>query len=79
MAPLFTGRGEQPPFTADAHNRDNGLIYEMNAGHGPDEEESLKMDFSHADAADADRLNAILWRDRKGKAPMPAPRHTMLP
>ena len=79
MAPLFTGRGQQPPFTADPRNRDNGLIYEMNGGTGPDAEESMKMDFSHADAADAGRLNAILWRDRKGNVPVPAPKHTMLP
>ena len=79
MAPLFTGSGEQPPFTTDTRNRDNGLIYETNPGNARDAEESLKMDFSHADAANADRLNAILWRDRKGNVPMPAPRHTMLP
>ncbi len=78
MAPLFTGRGEQQPFTADTRNRDNAFIYEMNGGSGPDAEESLKMDFSQADAADADRLNAILWRDRKGNVPMPPPKHTVL-
>jgi hypothetical protein len=77
MAPLFTGRGEQPPFTADTRNRDSGLIYQMNPGAGPDVEESMKMDFSHADAADADRLNAILWRDRKGPTPMPPARHSL--
>jgi hypothetical protein len=79
MAPLFSGPGEQPPFTADRRNRENGLIYETNPGDARDAQESLKMDFSHADAADADRLNAILWRDRKGDRPMPAPQHTMLP
>jgi hypothetical protein len=29
------------------------------------------MDFSHADAANAYELNAILWRDAKGSAKMP--------
>src|SRR5260370_27030184 len=29
MAPLFSGSGEQPPFTADYRNRNNGLIYQM--------------------------------------------------
>jgi hypothetical protein len=36
------------------------------------------MDFSHADAADSAQLNAILWRDRKGNQPIPAPRHTVI-
>ena len=30
MAPLFSGSGQQPAFTADYRNRDNGLIYQMN-------------------------------------------------
>jgi hypothetical protein len=29
------------------------------------------MDFSRPDAANPAVLNAILWRDRKGEAPMP--------
>jgi hypothetical protein len=33
------------------------------------------MDFSHADVADAQKLNFILWRDRKGTIPMPPARH----
>jgi hypothetical protein len=37
------------------------------------------MDFSRPDAANASALNAILWRDRKGEVPMPAPRHTVFP
>ncbi len=31
MAPLFNGPGQQPAFTADYRNRDNGLIYQVNA------------------------------------------------
>jgi hypothetical protein len=37
------------------------------------------MDFSRPDAAGATRLNIVLWREQKGDAPMPAPRHTVFP
>jgi hypothetical protein len=50
----------------------------MNPPHGPGAEESRKMDFSRPDAANAAVLNAILWRDRKGDVPMPAPKHIVL-
>lgn len=73
MAPLFSGPG-QPPFQADYRNRDNGLLYRTNTSSTPGARESLKMDFTHADAAPAQRLNAILWRDRMGNRPMPPPR-----
>ncbi|HVO81322.1 MAG TPA: beta-propeller fold lactonase family protein [Terriglobales bacterium] len=79
MAPLFTGEGNQLPFSADYRNRDNGLIYQINPARAAGSEESEKMDFSRPDAANAARLNAILWRDRKGDVPMPAPRHTVFP
>jgi DNA-binding beta-propeller fold protein YncE len=78
MAPLFAGDGNQPGFAADYRNRDNGLIYRVNPPHGPGAAASGAMDFSHADAADAATLNAILWRDRKGNQPMPSPRHAMI-
>jgi DNA-binding beta-propeller fold protein YncE len=74
MAPLFSATG-QPPFQADYRNRDNSLIYRTNMPNAPGARESLKMDFSHADAAPAQRLNAILWRDRMGRRPMPPPRN----
>jgi hypothetical protein len=77
MAPLFTGAGDQPPFKADYRNRDNGMIYQANAANAPGAKRSSKLDFSHADAADADVLNAILWRAAKGDVPMPAPKHTV--
>ena len=32
----------------------------------------MKMDFSHADRADTNKLNLILWQDAMGKAPPPA-------
>ena len=78
MASLFTGDGSQPAFTADTTNRDNGLIYHANQPNAPGAEDSAKLDFSHADAADSATLNAILWRDRKGDAPLPPVVHGML-
>jgi DNA-binding beta-propeller fold protein YncE len=78
MAPLFWGSGNQPPFTADRTNLRNGLIYQTNSRHAPGAKESARMDFSHADAADAAKLNAILWRETKGLIPMPSPRHTVI-
>jgi DNA-binding beta-propeller fold protein YncE len=79
MAPLFTGAGEQPPFTADYRNRDNGVIYQANPPNGPGAKESAKLDFSVADAGDSNVLKAILWRAAKGNVPMPTPRHTVFP
>jgi len=78
LAPLFSGSGNQPPFTADWRNRDNRLIYQMNPSHGQGAQESSSMDFSRPDAANASELNAILWRDRKGNVPMPVSRHSVL-
>jgi len=71
MAPLFAGPGNQPPFTADDSNLRNGLIYKVNEGKAVGAKESLKMDFSRPDAVDAQKLNAILWRDVKGNVPIP--------
>jgi hypothetical protein len=77
MAPLFSGAGNQPPFNADWTNRDNGRIYETNPR--TSRSKAAKLDFSRPDASDAQVLNAILWRDRKGNTPMPAPRHVVIP
>jgi len=71
ISPLFTGPGDQPAFTADYTNRDNQLIYTANAKDAPGATESLKMDFRHADRADTQKLNVILWKDAKGAAPFP--------
>src|SRR3974390_2871515 len=79
MAPLFVGAGDQPAFKADYRNRDNGLIYQANAGNAPGAKESSALDFSVADAADTDTLNAILWRDAKGNPPLPEPKHAVIP
>jgi DNA-binding beta-propeller fold protein YncE len=71
IASLFTGPGDQAAFDADYTNRDNGLIYTANLKKAAGAEESMKMDFRHADRADAQKLNAILWKDAKGDAPAP--------
>ena len=79
MGSLFLGSGNQPPFTADRSNRENGLIYQVNPPRGQGAAESASMDFSRPDRANPAVLNAILWRDRKGDAPMPTPRHSVIP
>jgi hypothetical protein len=76
MAPLFNGPGQQPAFTADYRNRDNGLIYQVNAEEWT---EGKALDFSRADAVDTALLNRFLWQDRMGNVPMPAPRHDIFP
>jgi DNA-binding beta-propeller fold protein YncE len=78
MASLFSGPGNQRSFSADWSNRDNGLIYQTNPIDGQGTRESERMDFAHPDAANPTVLNAILWRDRKGNAPMPLPKQTVL-
>ena len=79
MGPMFSGKGDQPAFKADDRNLKNGLIYETNKRDAPGAKESSKMDFSHPDAAGAARLNEVLWRDQKGDAPIPAPKHALFP
>ena len=72
MGSMFTGPGDQKPFVADYGNRDNGLIYTANAKTAVAAKESMKMDFTHADRADAQKLNVILWRDAMGDRVVPA-------
>ena len=79
MGRLFSGPGDQPAYKADYRNLKNGLIYETNKREAPGAKISLKMDFSRPDAAGAARLNEVLWCDRKGSRPMPAPKHTVFP
>jgi DNA-binding beta-propeller fold protein YncE len=79
MGPMFSGAGGQPAFKADYRNLKNGLIYETNKRDAPGAADSAKMDFSRPDAAGAVRLNSVLWRDQKGNAPAPMPRHTIFP
>jgi hypothetical protein len=79
MGGMFAGAGDQPAYTADFRNRDNGLIYETNKREAPGAQVSSRMDFSRPDAAGASSLNMVLWRDRRGNTRMPAPRHTVFP
>jgi hypothetical protein len=72
IASEFSGDGTQPAFNADYANRDNGLIFTANTPKSPGAKESSKLDFRHADQADTQKLNAILWRDAMGNRPMPA-------
>jgi DNA-binding beta-propeller fold protein YncE len=71
MAPLFAGSGDQPPYSADYRNRDNGLIYTANTPKAEGAKESAKMDFTHEDRADPRKLNVILWKDAMGSKPIP--------
>jgi len=47
------------------------LIYKSNPPDAVGAEESSKMDFSHADRADPQKLNIILWKDAMGNKPIP--------
>ncbi len=69
---LFTGPGDQPSYSADYSNRDNGLIYTANPKNAVGAQASMKMDFSHADRAPTEKLNVILWKDAMGNVPVPA-------
>ncbi len=71
MGTLFTGAGDQAAFAADFRNRDNGLIYTANKKTAPGAHASMKMDFRHADRADAQKLNVILWQDAMGDRSVP--------
>ncbi len=79
MAPVFSGTGDQPPYTADWSNRDNSLIYQTNPVKGQGAAVSAKMNFTRPDAVNTAVLNQILWRDRMGSTPMPLPKHTIFP
>jgi hypothetical protein len=79
MSGLFSGAGDQPPYKADYRNQKNGLIYETNKSNAPGAKVSSSMDFSRPDAAGAARLNRVLWKDSKGTAPIPKPKHTVIP
>jgi hypothetical protein len=72
ISTLFTGPGDQPAFVADVSNRDNGLIYAANTANAAGAALSEKMDFRHADRADPDKLNLVLWQDAMGAQPPPA-------
>jgi DNA-binding beta-propeller fold protein YncE len=68
VAPLFGGPGTQLAYQVDDRNLRNGLIYQINARTAAGARESSRMNFSRPDAADAKKLNAILWQDAKSSA-----------
>ena len=72
MSPEFSGAGDQPAFSADYRNRDNGLIYTANTEKAVGAKASAKMDFRHEDRAPTQALNLILWKDAMGDKPVPA-------
>jgi DNA-binding beta-propeller fold protein YncE len=76
MALLFSGPGAQPPYEVDDKNLRSGLIYQINEKTAAGAKESSQMNFSRPDAADARKLNGILWRNAKGDAPMPVTSHS---
>ncbi len=76
MTEFFSAPGEQPSYQADDSNLRNGLIYRVNEKNARGAKESSKMNFSRPDAVDAKKLNAVLWKDVKGDAPMPMPHGT---
>jgi hypothetical protein len=71
MAPLLAGPGTQPPYQSDDKNLRSGLIYRVNDNKAAGAKESSQMNFSRPDAIDTKKLNAILWQDAKGNAPVP--------
>ncbi|MEO8724709.1 MAG: beta-propeller fold lactonase family protein, partial [Acidobacteriaceae bacterium] len=79
MNRMFSGKGSQPAFDADRRNLDNGLLYETNTPKSVGAKASAKLDFSHADANDAEVLNRILWRAVKGKQREPKPVYRVFP
>ena len=71
ISTLFAGPGDQPAYSADVSNRENGLIYTANKTTAPGAAASMKMDFRHADRADTYKLNLILWTDAMGSTAVP--------
>jgi YVTN family beta-propeller protein len=67
----FSGAGDQPPYSADYRNRDNGLIYTANTPKAEGAKQSARMDFSHEDRAPTRELNIILWKDAMGNKQVP--------
>jgi hypothetical protein len=70
MFATFTSKPDLSTFQALEAQVD---IQAKNPQSGAMEAASAKLDWSHYDAADPDRLNAILWKAIKGNQPMPAP------
>jgi DNA-binding beta-propeller fold protein YncE len=76
MTAFFSAPATQPAYQVDDRNLRNGLIYKVNEKNAPGAKESSQMNFSRPDAADAKKLNAVLWHDSKGDAPPPTARQS---
>ncbi len=76
LAPLFSGPGTQPAYQVDDRNLTSGLIYKVNEKKAAGAKESAQMNFSKPDAADAKKMNAILWHHAKCNTPMPVTSHS---
>jgi hypothetical protein len=70
MLNSFTSKADFSPYEAITPTTD---LEAKNPERGTLELASSKLDWSHYDAADPDKLNAILWHAIKGPVPMPAP------
>lgn len=80
MAPVIRDFSAKPdnsaPYTAILPAKT--IIAQINRRTAYGARESERMDFSHADCAPPDELNAIIWRSVKGaKAPLPPIRHSL--
>jgi YVTN family beta-propeller protein len=71
--PLFASFTTTPDFTPYDAITEQVDLQAKNPATGELESESKKLDWSHYDAADPDKLNHILWTAIKGSTPMPAP------
>jgi DNA-binding beta-propeller fold protein YncE len=79
LSSLFSSPATQQPFEADYTNSRNGLIFKSNVATAAGAKASAAMNWRHADEANNQVLNFILWRDRKGDVPMPPSQHTVFP
>ncbi len=79
MGPMFSGKGDQPAFKADYRNLKNGLIYETNKRDAPAQMNRPRWISPAPTRPEPRSLNEVLWRDQKGDAPVPAPKHTVFP
>jgi hypothetical protein len=67
---IFAATADLTPYQALTPEQPLG---DTNPAAGPAAQQSLRLDFSAPDAADAAALNAILWQSLKGGAPYPRP------
>ena len=72
---MFAGFSPQPDARTYSVIQPKASTTERNSGNAPGADDSARLDFSDADRADDDALNAILWRAIKHTDP-PAPVHS---